>query len=209
MFIVVDGLDGSGKTTIVETITELFENLGLHIIKTKAVGAGEMGTAIRKRILNSAVEPNDTLTTLGMLLCNYEMYSEVALPALAAGKSVITDRFLSSFIAHQEVAMNSDIAIPMLDLVFPLDKTIKPDLYIHCDVDVKTSIIRLTERKNLDNFDRKSLEFKKKTQESYLRIANNNPAVKTIILDCNRPLKEVLSEVTNKVNKEIDRRAIS
>lgn len=206
LFIVVDGLDGSGKTTIIEALTVLFEERGLPIVKTKSVGAGEIGMAVRKRVLNSDVPPDNTLTTLGMLLSNYEMYSDIALPALNTGKSVITDRFLPSYIAYQNVAMACTNAMELMDLVFGYKKFRVPDIYIYCDVDIDISIKRAKGRGVLDNFDAKDLDFKEKLKKSYDHTFMNNSAKTSISLNCNQSLTEVLLDAVEIMNKEIDLR---
>lgn len=206
LFIVVDGLDGSGKTTIIEALAVLFEERGLPIVKTKSAGAGEMGMAVRKRVLNSDVPPDSTLTTLGMLLSNYEMYSDIALPSLNTGKSVITDRFLPSYIAYQTVAMACTKAMELMDLVFGSKEFRAPDIYIYCDVDIDISIKRAKGRGALDNFDAKDLDFKEKLKKSYDHTFMNNSAKTSIRLNCNQSLTKVLLDAVEIINKEINLR---
>lgn len=102
LLIVFEGIDGSGKTSQIRRTKEYLEEKGYEVITTREPGGTPIGTAIRGLLLDPA---NDKMTNTCELLLygadRAQHLEEQILPALSAGKAVISDRFSLSTVAYQ------------------------------------------------------------------------------------------------------------
>lgn len=209
LWIVVDGPDGAGKTTLIAAIKELLAKNNHNILETKALGQGPIGKAIRKRLLDNKTRPSDEMQSMMLPMGMIETYNEHILPALEKRKSVITDRWLGSFFAYQVYAERCDAALPVFNL---LNSSIKgfmtrgmpgrfmkqqPDIYFICDVDPEEAERRLAVRAGQEKpnrLDKESLQFKRDVRDAFVS-AVPSYFDNAIILDCNKPIEEVVKEV--------------
>lgn len=98
MWIIVEGLDGSGKTTAIDYIARKASLLGKDIVMTKGIGSGEIGSFLRTKILEDEytdARMDELAFPLALMDCARESVN-----ALKSGKLVITDRFVASYYAY-------------------------------------------------------------------------------------------------------------
>lgn len=149
-FIVVEGLDGAGKTTAVRFITSLLQDLGIPHITTREPGGTPFAEAIRGVLLNDELggPVSKTAQALGMATARRDHVERVIRPALESGKHVVCDRYYPTTLTHQDGADNLDeiIALGMANTF--------PDMIIILDVTYRLARARmLVTSKTLDHFD--------------------------------------------------------
>lgn len=149
-FIVVEGLDGAGKTTAVRFISGMFQDLGIPHIVTREPGGTPFAEAIRGVLLDDRLggTVSKTAHALGMSAARRDHVERIIRPALESGKHVVCDRFFLSTLTHQDGADNLDeiIALGMANTF--------PDMVIVLDVSYRLARARMLDSgKTLDHFD--------------------------------------------------------
>ena len=151
IFISFEGIEGTGKTTQAGFLSERLRDKGYDVFLTQEPGGTNIGNKIRKILLQLEHKEMSYMTEL--LLYNADRaqhLTEKILPALNAGKIVITDRFADSTVVYQGYGRGID-----LSLIMSLDSIatggIKPHLTILFDLDVETGLMR---NKGLNKIDR-------------------------------------------------------
>jgi len=149
-FIVIEGIDGCGKTTQINELSKWLPNSGLikqglKTIKTREPGGSALGEEIRNIILNNNLEQNPSPLTELLLYSadRAEHVAKVITPALQKGNWVISDRFADSTLAYQGYGRNIN-----LEIIKTLEGIVcqgeKPDLTILLDISAEESIKRRT-----------------------------------------------------------------
>ncbi len=178
-FIVLEGIDGCGKTTQINELSKWLPKSGLikkntTLIKTREPGGSILGREIREMILNTnKSNPPSILTELLLYSADRaEHISKIILPALQRGNWVICDRFSGSTLAYQGYGreINIDIIKKLENIVC---QNISPDLTFFLDISPEESILR---RKNkiADRIESEGLEFLKKVNHGFKLIALEN-----------------------------------
>lgn len=149
MFIVVEGLDGAGKTTAVKFIQALLEDLQIPHLITREPGGTPFAEAVRNVMLSDLnATSSDTIQLLLVSAARRDHIERVIRPALDAGKVVVCDRLHVSTLMYQPDAEYLDELIAL-----GLNNTL-PDLVLVLDVDFETSKQRLTNRgADINHFD--------------------------------------------------------
>ncbi|TSC67101.1 MAG: dTMP kinase [Parcubacteria group bacterium Gr01-1014_73] len=191
-FIVVDGGEGSGKTTVLKWFAKT--PFGKQFLITHEPGGTEFADKIRKLVLSEEAKEAGAETQFGLMwAARAEHLKKKIIPALAKGVSVISDRFDSSTYAYQiygQKAKHLEKLFWQTREVFLRDK--KPDLYIFLGVEPKIGLERVTDRKETKtHFDERKLEFHKRVCEGFLEFLKHVPH-KTI--DANQSLKTVKTD---------------
>ena len=178
-FIVLEGIDGCGKTTQINELYKWLPESGLinknrTLIKTREPGGSILGREIRDMILNNNKSNSPSILTELLLYSadRAEHISKVILPALEHGNWIISDRFSGSTLAYQ--GYGREIGI---DIIKKLEnivcQNIKPDLTIFLEISPEESILR---RKNkvADRIESEGLDFLKKVNHGFKLIALEN-----------------------------------
>ena len=178
-FIVLEGIDGCGKTTQINELYKWLPESGLinknaTLIKTREPGGSLLGKEIRDMILknNNSYSPSILTELLLYAADRAEHISKIILPALQNGNWIISDRFSGSTLAYQGYGREINI-----DMVKRLDnivcQNINPDLTIFLEISPEESILR---RKNkvADRIEAEGLEFLKKVNDGFKLIALEN-----------------------------------
>jgi len=181
MFIVLEGIDGAGKSTQARLLAKWFENRGYDVVLTKEPTDTPFGKLIRKLVLTGGKEGiidgakiSHEAEALLFAADRAEHVDKLIRPSLAAGKVVISDRYFYSSLAYQWARG--------LDLEWLIDLNrfaVRPNLVILLDLPVRESMKRLRSRKIKSEFD-KILELQKKVRENYLRLAEMFPEIKIV-----------------------------
>ena len=175
-FIVIEGIDGCGKTTQIDELTNWLPNSGLmgkgsELIKTREPGGSLLGKKIRSLILDN--DENNKPSSLAELMLysadRAEHVSKLISPALQKNNWVISDRFSDSTLAYQ--GYGRDIS---LEIIKKIESIVcqgeTPDLTIFLEITPEESIVR---RKNEipDRIESEGIEFLKKVNEGFRLIA--------------------------------------
>jgi dTMP kinase len=179
MFIVIDGIDGAGKSTQIKMLAEYFKQKGWDCITTKE--------PYKKNIKTD----NPFAELLLFFADRIEHQKKVIKPALAQGKIVLCDRFLSSTLAYQVVGKKACDFFTFKEIIFASD-LIFPDLHFNLVLPPSIAINRIHKRgQQIDEFEKMDLEKVLYGFEIYKALFDNN--VKKI--DANRHEDEIFDEL--------------
>jgi dTMP kinase len=181
-FIAFDGGEGCGKSTQTQLLKARLEAAGASVIVVRDPGTTRIGELIRNILLNP--DHDEMAMRCEMLLymsARAQMMSETILPALAEGKVVICDRFVSSTLAYQ---LGGD-GLTADDIRKVAEIAIKgrwPDLTVILDMPAERSIARVTRAK--DRIEQRPIEYHRQVRENYLSQAKADPVrVKVVAAD--------------------------
>ncbi|AGM24596.1 dTMP kinase [Spiroplasma chrysopicola] len=206
LFITLEGIDGSGKTTIAKLLREKLRSEGYNVVLTREPGGDEIAEQIREIILSKKNEKMDPWTeALLYIAARCQHVSQDILPALKEGAIVICDRFMDSTSAYQGYARG--LGIRTLDEIQSMVLgTTKPDLTLFFDIEPKVALNRMQERSE-DEMNRLDLEkstFHEKVYEGYqVLISEHSERIK--VIDADKSINEVLEQVYYYVYNAIDK----
>ena len=178
-FITFEGIDGSGKSTQMHLLAERLRAEGQDVFEAVEPGGTAIGRQIRRILLDAA---NHDLRPMAELLLYFasraQNVDECILPALAAEKIVLCDRFTDSTLAYQGCARGLGEE-PVLALDRIACRGLTPDLTLLIDVDVECGLARARKRNAGDDaaetrMDDQSVEFHRKVREAYLALAKQH-----------------------------------
>lgn len=185
--IVIEGLEGAGKSTAVNTIIECLVRLDINTITTREPGGTVIGEVLREVIKNP--EYKDVLDDKSELLLLYtariQLLEQVIKPALEQGTWVIADRFELSTMAYQGGGRGLDQNMIEHLSAFALDG-FKPDLILYLDISPEEGMQRVRSRGAFDRIEQQSIDFFNRVHDSYLKYVQKNPHA--IMIDASRPL---------------------
>ena len=175
LFITLEGIEGAGKSTVVDFIEDFLTKEGHDVIKTREPGGTVIGEQIRKILLRNE---NYTLTYDTELLLVFsaraQHIQEVILPALSLGKIILCDRFTDASYAYQGGGRGIDASrINLLEKWVQGD--LRPNLTLLFDLDVSIGMQRTKKRSDADRFEREEINFFEKIRNTYLERAKNEP----------------------------------
>ncbi len=197
MFIVVEGIDGSGKTTVSKHILEHLNKNGKDAVLGLGLGSG-IGSAKRRLLLktnkNISLDEKQDLLTESLVACSETFVK----PNLALGNIVLLDRYTPSFYAYQTTEENSECALENWNNYLSEDAKVvaKPDLIIHCDVNIDISFCRIQERVGIDIMDQYFIRRCSEIKKGYYDFFENT-SIPTKVIDANLDLTSVLKQVEN------------
>ncbi len=185
-FIVIEGLEGAGKTTAISTVKHWLEQQGHPVVQTREPGGTPLAEQIRtlvKSVQQEVVAPATEL--LLMYAARVQLVSTVIQPALAAGQWVLGDRHDLSSRAYQGGGRQiPDSLIDSIRQAVLGDLT--PDLTLYLDIDPAIGLQRARARGELDRIEQEQLAFFQRTRARYLQIAQNEPGI--VVIDASQPL---------------------
>ena len=175
LFITLEGIEGAGKSTVVDFIGDFLTKEGHDVIKTREPGGTVIGEQIREILLNNE---NYTLTNDTELLLVFsaraQHIQEVILPALSSGKIILCDRFTDASYAYQGGGRGIDTSrISLLEKWVQGD--LRPNLTLLFDLDVSIGMQRTKKRSDADRFEREEIIFFEKIRNTYLERAKKEP----------------------------------
>jgi dTMP kinase len=197
-FIVLEGVDGCGKST---QATLLAESLGaLH---TAEPGATALGIQLRALLLDRA-GPAPTLRAEALLMSadRAQHVEEVIRPALAWGSWVVCDRFSASTLAYQGFGRGLDLDALREVTIFASD-ALEPDLQILLDLPIEIARKRMQPASN-DRLEHLGDDFFERVREGYLFLAASDPE-RWVILDATADAQTVESGILEAVNSRLGR----
>jgi len=187
VFITLEGVDGSGKTTQSELLVEA---LGSTTVRIREPGGTDAAERIRW-LLADPETPLDPMAEL-LLFCaaRADLVGQVIRPALDMGKTVVCDRFVDSTIAYQGVARGLGI-VRVRDLNDAATDGLVPDLTLLLRVDPAKGLGRA---QSDDRFEAEGLRFQEKVAEAYEDIARREPH-RVVVIDGDGSPEEVHERV--------------
>jgi len=182
-FIVLDGVEGCGKSTQIRMLAEAVRTSGAQVTVTHEPGGTPIGERVRELILSPAY-PEMTPLTEVMLFCasRAQHCEQIIVPALQEGHVVICDRFASATAVYQGYA--GGLGLDVVDRVNDVATGgLTPDLLIVLDIDPAVGLRRKfgAERPTGDRIEEKSLQFHQRVREGFLAYARRYPQTAVVI----------------------------
>lgn len=199
LFIVIEGPDGSGKSTAAEGIRHHFEYKGVDVVHTREPGGTAISEAIRRILLdpeNKAMHPR--CEALLYAASRAQHVEEVILPALEAGSLVLCERYVFSSLVYQGLCRRLGIQAVEAVNDFATDG-LKADITLYLDVPKGTGDSRMKDRlaDRLES-DRRIMD----TVEEYYRILANQLKEELVLIDASRDAEQVLESCIEAIEKE-------
>jgi len=190
LLITIEGIDGTGKSTLIAALKE--ELADLNPVFTREPGATWVGESVRRAI----AEQIDPITEATLFVADHAAHlATVVRPALNEGKLVISDRYTDSRYAYQSVTLEGVIPKPLEWLRAMHDNwSIVPDKTFLLVIAVDAALARLSKKNGREHFERRDVL--EKVQNNYLEFAKNEPS-RFVIVDAQKEKEEVTMFVAN------------
>jgi dTMP kinase len=194
LYIIIEGIDGSGKTTFAKNLQKHLEDQGLSVVLTKQPGGTEIGQKLRE-ILQYQKGVSKKTDFLLFAADRAQNISEIVIPSLDQKKVVISDRSGYSSLAYQGYAKGLDLEFIKTVNAWATNN-IEPDIIFYLKLDLKTAMERIGSRKEvLTNFE--NIKIQEKAALGFDELFKNKKNV--IILDANKNPEEIFSEAIKKM----------
>ena len=193
-FIVVEGLEGAGKSTAIAFIKQYLQQRGITPVCTREPGGTPLAEALRDLVKqpHSAEQVAAETELLLMYAARMQLLQNVIRPALAAGKWVLADRHDMSSRAYQGGGRQLDEQF-INQLRQAVLGELRPDLTLYLDIDPAIGLERARQRGELDRIEQEQLAFFQRTRQKYLQIAHSEPGI--AIIDANQALGQVQQQL--------------
>ena len=202
-FITFEGIDGSGKSTQVRMLSSVLRLRGMDVMQTREPGGTPLGARLREALLD-AQEQVDPLAELLLYAADRAQHVRaLLLPALAAGRVVLSDRYADATVAYQGAGRGFEPSL-VDEVVGLATGGLKPDLTLLFDLSVAESCERSRLRTTTDNgkaCDRIEIEtenFHTRVRDAYLKIAAAEPE-RVRVVDASLSVEEIHAYVLDVV----------
>ncbi len=197
-FITVEGIEGAGKTTCMDTIKELLTKNSIEFITTREPGGTYLAEKIRALLLNLEDDTPVPLTELLLIFASRAQHiNKVIRPALSDGLWVLCDRFTDATYAYQGGGRGVKLEwISLLEQI--AQEGLRPHLTLLLDVSPELGMTRVRKRGELDRFERETVEFFNNVRAAYLNIAEKDPK-RCITIDASMKKSNVLCKISEAI----------
>ena len=193
-FITVEGIDGVGKSTQAALIEAVLDSAGYDVLRLREPGGVKISEQIRAILLDPAnAEMGDVCELLLYEAARAQLVHQVIRPALAAGKTVVCDRFYDSTTAYQAFADGLDRNMVSQANELAVDGC-RPDLTLVFDLPVEDALRRRSGREAEDRLELKGLEFQERVAAGFRAVAADEPD-RVKLIDAGESIAEVFSGV--------------
>ena len=174
MFISFEGTEGVGKSTLIQRVHDYFVAQNKEVVLTREPGGTPLAEKIRGLLLSVSDETMCADTELLLIYAARSQHLQhVVLPALRAGKVVLSDRFTDASFAYQ--VKGRGLSQEKLELLNQTFVEQMPDLTFWLDAPIEIGMARATARGKLDRFEQEKLEFFTKVREGYAFLHAQSP----------------------------------
>lgn len=198
-FIVIEGIDGSGKSTIARNLSSLLEQKGYETVLTKEPGDSPLGQKIRELVQTPQIPIDPTAEFLLFAADRAQHFSEIIIPSLEQKKIIISDRLSDSSLAYQGYGRGLDV-IRINSINQWVMNSITPDITFFIRVCVETALKRVNKRNEaLSTFEKKN--FLEKVAHGFETIYKNKNNV--IIVDGEQDSEKIVNDLYIKIENYI------
>jgi len=197
LFITLEGVEGSGKSTHIRHLAEVLSQAGYLVLQTREPGGTSSAEAIRHILLAAPSQEPITPRTEALLIfaARCQHVTHLIMPALRRGTVVLCDRFTDSTLAYQGFARGLDLEW-LVEANKVATSGLTPDLTLVLDVPVSVGLARRrANRAQQNRLDRETERFHRKVRRGFLTLAAEAPA-RMKVVNANRPSQEVQDEIT-------------
>ena len=212
MFITLEGVEGSGKSTQLDNIRAFLQARGFAVVVTREPGGTDIGRKIRSILLNPVNREMEALTELFLYEADRaEHVRKVIAPALLAGKTVLCDRFCDATVVYQGYARGLELEEIRRIHRFILGK-LMPDLTILLDLAPEIGLARAWDQIDKGDrtgaesrFEKEALDFHRKIRAGYLDIAHRE-SERFCIVDAAKGAAAVRRDIETAIERLLEER---
>ncbi|EPD5571603.1 dTMP kinase [Vibrio parahaemolyticus] len=204
-FIVVEGLEGAGKSTAIKTVLDTLKQAGIeNIVNTREPGGTPLAEKMRALVKeeHEVEELKDMTELLLLYAARVQLVENVIKPALANGQWVVGDRHDLSSQAYQGGGRQIDASL-MKNLRDTTLGDFKPAFTFYMDIDPCIGLERARGRGELDRIEKMDISFFERTRERYLEIANADPSI--VVINAEQSIEEVSRDIQDALNEWLSR----
>jgi len=204
-FIVLEGGEGAGKSTVLAALAALLREEGRDVVETREPGGTPLGERIRALILDSH-GVDDALSELLLFeAARARLLTSVVRPALDRGAIVLCDRYAASSIAYQ--GYGRGLGRDLIERANAIATGgLEPDLTLLLDLPVEVGLARRAREAESNHFDRETVAFHQRVRDAFLALAAESPATWRII-DATAPVDAVVQAARDAVAAHTSGRA--
>lgn len=204
--ITLEGGEGGGKTTQIVRLRDSLTKAGKDVVVLREPGGTVISEQIREVVL-SAKNAGISFTTEVLLFqaARAQIYREIVLPSMEAGKVVVVDRSRDSSVVYQGMVrgFGKDLIEQLNDIS---TKNTYPNITLLLDIDVETGLKRREDTGSINRLDMESNDFHEKVREAYLQLANEDQAGRWYKIDASKSIDEVEAEIWEVVSGKLELR---
>jgi dTMP kinase len=205
LFVTLEGIEGSGKSTQAVRLAEALTRLGHEVLRTREPGGTPLAERIRQLVLDAKQEPVHAETELLLFLAARAQHVRSAiLPALSAGRIVVCDRFTDATLAYQGGGRR--VAPDALETLCAwATGGLEPARTYLLDIPVDLGISRASERPGgfgVDRMERQGNEFLEAVRTEYLNIARRHPS-RVMVLDGSADAESLAETILSDVKSRL------
>ncbi|HCH1486922.1 TPA: dTMP kinase [Vibrio parahaemolyticus] len=204
-FIVVEGLEGAGKSTAIKTVLDTLKQAGIeNIVNTREPGGTPLAEKMRALVKeeHEGEELKDMTELLLLYAARVQLVENVIKPALANGQWAVGDRHDLSSQAYQGGGRQIDASL-MKNLRDTTLGDFKPAFTLYMDIDPRIGLERARGRGELDRIEKMDISFFERTRERYLEIANADPSI--VVINAEQSIEEVSRDIQDALNEWLSR----
>lgn len=197
LFLTLEGVEGTGKSTITARLIKDLNDLGIPAIATREPGGSTIGATVRSLLLDPNLPALDPHTEALLFAADRAQHvAELIAPTLESGQMVLCDRYIDSSVAYQGIARNLG-AKEIKDISLWGTNNRLPDLTFLIDIDPEVSLGRKT-GDEINRMEQQKLEFHKSVRAALLELADLEPE-RFHIVDGTSTLDEVYINIRERV----------
>lgn len=212
MFITFEGIEGSGKSSVLADMRSRLEERGFDVVATLEPGGSRLGVELRRILLDMSSRDLTGESELFLYMADRAQHvSQVIRPALEAGKIVLSDRFADSTVAYQGYGRGLDPAL-LHSFNHMAAAALKPDMTMLFDLPSELGLRRAqarntVERKSMTEgrFEAESITFHERVRQGYLTWAALNKE-RFRVIDAAKPLEKVCDTAWGVLDQELTAR---
>ena len=200
-FIVVEGLEGAGKSTAIKTVLDTLKAAGIeNIVNTREPGGTPLAEKMRALVKeeHEGEDLKDMTELLLLYAARVQLVENVIKPALANDQWVVGDRHDLSSQAYQGGGRQIDASL-MKNLRDTTLGEFKPAFTLYMDIDPRIGLERVRGRGELDRIEKMDISFFERTRERYLELANADDSI--VIINAEQSIEDVAQDIKAALNE--------
>jgi dTMP kinase len=203
MFITFEGIEGSGKSTLMQRVERELRERGEDVLQTREPGGTPLGDEVRKIFLDPAQKIGPMAEVMLLCASRSQLCTDVIRPALRSKKTVLCDRFFDSTIAYQGYGRGMDVE-ELLQVCLTATSGLTPDLTFILDLPPEISLKRVEERAAggghaIDRMERETLDFHRAVRDGYLDMARRWSS-RFVVVDVQQPVDATVDVILKTID---------
>ena len=192
-FVTFEGGEGAGKTTQINMLRDALAARNVPALFVREPGGTKAGQQIRSILLDKESSLSPISEVFLFNAARRQLVSEVILPALAAGKLVVCDRYVDSTIAYQHFGRGVplDVVVSISDIG---SYGLVPDLTIYLDIDPVSGLKRKSDNE-VTRMELAGVEFHRKVRSGYLKMASTGDSRRWVVVDASISASDIHSSL--------------